>query len=287
MTADGRPRRACVIGWPVAHSLSPALHTYWLKTHGIAGEYTHAAVPPAEFADFVRSMPARGFAGGNVTVPHKIEALRLCDAVEPVAIAIGAVNTIWFEGGRLRGTNTDAVGFLDTLDDQTPGWDEHRHRPAVVIGAGGAARAIVWALAQRGFESLRIANRTLATAQEVAKLAPGAVAVPLSALADALEGVALVVNTSTLGMDGAPPLDIDLSPVRDDAVVSDLVYKPLETGLLRAARLRGLRTADGIGMLLHQGVPGFERWFGVRPTVTADLRAHVLDAMRARDAAQP
>lgn len=278
-------KKVCVIGWPVAHSLSPAVHGHWLKELGISGEYGRAAVPPSEFAAFVRSMPERGLCGANITVPHKLEALRLCDEVEPVAQAIGAVNTIWFEDGRLYGTNTDAAGFLANLDDQTPSWDAAPDTPAVVIGAGGAARAIVWGLVQRGFRNLRIVNRTPANAEDVAKLAGEATSVHLlSALGEALGGARFVVNTSTLGMTGNPPLEPDLSEVDTNAVVSDLVYKPLETGLLRAARARGLRTSDGIGMLLHQAVPGFEKWFGQRPTVTPELREHVLAAMREQEA---
>lgn len=272
-------KRVCVIGWPVEHSLSPVIHNYWLTQYGLAGEYTKAAVPPGAFAEFVRAMPGEGFVGANVTVPHKLEALRLCDEVEPAATAIGAVNTLWFENGKLLGANTDAGGFLASLDDQTPGWDAHRDAPAVVIGAGGAARAIVWALAERGFKNLRIVNRTLQSAEDVARLAAGrATAFPFSSLGEALDGAAFVVNTSTLGMTGAPPLDIDLEPVAADAVVCDIVYKPLETGLLKAARARGLRTADGLGMLLHQAVPGFAKWFGVTPAVTAELRSLVLAA---------
>lgn len=274
-------KRACVIGWPVSHSLSPAIHGYWLRTYGINGEYLKAAVEPENFLQFVRDLAVNGFCGGNITVPHKIEAHRLCERRDAAAEAIGAVNTVWLDAGKLAGSNTDAFGFLANLDSEAPGWD--RAGPAVVIGAGGAARAIVWALRQRGFEDIRIVNRTKLRAEELAAAFP-----PAAAWADlgrALSGARLVVNTSTLGMKGAPALDIDLSSAALEATVCDIVYSPLETALLSQARRRGLRAVDGLGMLLHQAVPGFEIWFGVRPDVTPELRRAVLDAIAARESA--
>lgn len=272
--------RACVIGWPISHSLSPAIHGYWLKAYGVNGEYCKVAVEPAAFEGFLMNLAANGFCGGNITVPHKIEAHRLCERRDAAAEAIGAVNTVWLERGRLAGSNTDAFGFLANLDSEAPKWD--RGGPAVVIGAGGAARAITWALRHRGFEDIRIANRTKPRAEELAAAFPPASAHGLEELSSVLEGAHVIVNTSTLGMDGAPPLNVDLSPAARDATVCDVVYSPLETGLLSEARRRGLRAVDGLGMLLHQAVPGFEIWFGVRPEVTAALRETVLAAIEAR-----
>ncbi len=276
-------KRACVMGWPVSHSLSPAIHGYWLKKYGIDGEYVKAAVEPKGFESFLKSLAARGFCGGNVTVPHKIEAYRLCERRDASAEAIGAVNTVWLDGGRLAGSNTDAFGFLANLDSEAPGWD--RAGPAAVIGAGGAARAIVWALLQRGFRDIRIVNRTKPRAEELAAAFPPASPFDLEALGSALAGAHLVVNASTLGMKGAPPLDIDLSKAAPDATVCDIVYSPLETRLLKQARDRGMKAVDGLGMLLHQAVPGFEIWFGARPEVTAELRDVVLGAIAARESA--
>ncbi len=278
-------KRACVIGWPVSHSLSPVIHGAWLKTCGIDGEYLKAAVEPEKFNSFLKGLAANGFCGGNITVPHKIEAHRLCERLDAAAEAIGAVNTVWLDAGKLAGSNTDAFGFLANLDSEAPGWD--RAAPAVVIGAGGAARAIVWALRQRDFEDIRIVNRTRPRADELAAAFPPASACDWADLGRALAGARLVVNTSTLGMIGAPALNIDLSPAAADATVCDIVYSPLETALLSQARRRGMRAVDGLGMLLHQAVPGFEIWFGVRPQVTPDLRQTVLDAIAARESASP
>jgi shikimate dehydrogenase len=275
-------KRACVIGWPIAHSLSPAIHGYWLKRYGISGEYVKEAVEPKDFEGFLKSLAERGFQGANITVPHKITAYRLCDSRDAAAEAIGAVNTVSVEDGKLAGSNTDAFGFVASLDSAAPGWD--REGAAAVIGAGGAARAVVWALRQRGFEDIRIVNRTKARAEELAAAFPAARACSFDALDRALKGAGFVVNASTLGMKGAPPLDIDLSPAARGATVCDIVYTPLETGLLAQARRLGLNAVDGLGMLLHQAAPGFEAWFGVRPEVTAELRAAVLAAIAAREA---
>ncbi len=278
-------KRAFVVGWPISHSLSPAIHGYWLKTYGADGEYRKEAVEPKDFAGFLTNLAAHGFCGGNITVPHKIEAHRLCDRRDAAAEAIGAVNTVWLDGERLAGSNTDAFGFLANLDSEAAGWD--RSGPAVVIGAGGAARAIVWALLQRGFEDIRIVNRTKTRASELAAAFPPASAYGFEDLDHALEGAGLIVNASTLGMKGAPPLVVDLSSAAEEATVCDIVYAPLETELLAKARRRGLKAVDGLGMLLHQAVPGFEIWFGVRPEVTANLRRAVLAAIEAREKAQP
>ncbi len=273
--------RACVIGWPVSHSLSPVIHGYWLKQCGIDAEYVKAPVEPKDLATFLTNLAANRFCGGNITVPHKIEAHRICEHRDAAADAIGAVNTVWLDGGRLAGSNTDGYGFLANLDSEAAGWD--RQGAAVVIGAGGAARAIVWALRQRGIEDIRIVNRTRARAVELAAAFPPASAHGLEALDRVLQGAALIVNASTLGMKGAPPLDIDLSHTAPEATVCDIVYSPLETELLGQARERGLRAVDGLGMLLHQAVPGFEIWFGVRPQVTPELRKAVLATITERD----
>ncbi len=274
-------KRACVIGWPVSHSLSPVIHGYWLEKSGIDAEYVKAAVEPKDLAVFLTNLAANRYCGGNVTVPHKIEAHRLCERRDAAADAIGAVNTVWLDGGRLTGSNTDARGFLANLDSEAADWD--RPGPAVVIGAGGAARAIVWALHQRGFEDIRIVNRTKSRAEELAAAFPPASAHDFEALGRALQGAALIVNTSTLGMKGVPRLDIDLSAAAPDATVCDIVYSPLETDLFVQARRRGLKAVDGLGMLLHQAVPGFEIWFGIRPEVTPELREAVLAAIAARE----
>jgi shikimate dehydrogenase len=269
-------KKACVIGWPVAHSRSPLIHTYWLRKYGIDGVYERQAVEPERFGAFVDGMAAAGFAGGNVTLPHKEYAFRLVDVCDAAAKAAEAVNTIWFQDGRLHGANTDIYGFLANLDERTPGWDA-RHACAAVLGAGGAARGIVRGLLDRGFEEIRLLNRTAEKADALAGLFGGGVhAADWSVRAESLAGCDLLVNTTSLGMSGQRPLDINLAALPAEAVVTDIVYAPLDTGLLKAARLHGNRACDGLGMLLHQAVPGFERWFGVRPEVTPELRAHIV-----------
>jgi shikimate dehydrogenase len=274
-------KRACVIGWPISHSLSPVIHDYWLKHHDLDGEYVTAAVAPEAFDAFLTNLSGRGFCGANITIPHKIEAYRLCERRDSAAQAIGAVNTVWLDHGALCGANTDAYGFAANLDREALGWD--RGGPAVVIGAGGAARAIVFTLVQRGFEDIRIVNRSTMRAQELAASFPPSRPFGFEAVGRMIEGAQLVVNCSTLGMAGSPPLDIDLAGAAANAAVCDIVYHPLETGLLRQARKRKLTAVDGLGMLLHQAVPAFERWFGVRPEVTSGLRRAVLDAIVRRE----
>jgi shikimate dehydrogenase len=274
--------RVCITGQPVSYSRSPLLHGFWLKEHGIDGFYGREEVPPDTAADFYRTLADRGYAGCNVTAPNKEIAFSVLDAADPSAVALGAANTLWLEDGRLCGANTDGYGFLANLDATVPGWEGAR-RLALVLGAGGASRAVVRGLVERGFDRVLLVNRTLARAEEVAKPFPGTVhpkgweGVP-AALAEA----DILVNTTSLGMKGAEPMAIDLSPLRDEAVVSDVVYVPLITPLLKLAAARGLRTVDGLGMLLHQGVPGFERWFGVRPKVSEALRAFIIEDLRAK-----
>ena len=264
--------KACVIGWPVEHSRSPLIHGHWLARYGVDGDYTRQAVAPDEFADFVRFMPDHGFAGGNVTVPHKEAALECAQHADDAARAIGAANTLWFEDGRLHASNTDAYGFLSNLDEAAPGWDDARP-VAIVLGAGGAARAILHALLARGLREIRLLNRTRSRAEALAAHFGGRILVDDWEARDVqLEGCGLLVNTTTLGMTGEAPLQINLARAPDDAVVTDLVYAPLQTQLLKRAGEKGLRSVDGLGMLLHQAVPGFEKWFGVRPQVTPELR---------------
>jgi shikimate dehydrogenase len=268
-----RPPAACLIGWPAAHSRSPLIHRYWLRTLGIEGGYVIEAVPPDEFKDFIFRLSLRGFVGANVTIPHKERALELTKP-DARARAVGAANTLWFADGELCSTNTDVEGFIDNLDACAEGWD--RCDEALVLGAGGSSRAVLFGLLDRGVKRIHLANRTMARAKALAEQF-GANVVPVAwdAIGDLLPRTGLLVNTTSLGMKGQPPLEIDLAPLPPQAVVADLVYVPLDTPLLAAARARDLRTADGLGMLLHQAVRGFELWFGRRPEVTAELRALV------------
>jgi shikimate dehydrogenase len=273
MTSATRPRAACLIGWPAAHSRSPLIHHYWLRKLGIEGGYVIEAVPPDEFQDFVFRLALRGFVGANVTIPHKERVLALTKP-DARAHAIGAANTLWFADGELCSTNTDIEGFLSNLDAAAPGWDQAEE--VLVLGAGGAARAVVFGLLERGIARVHLANRTRARADALAdQFGDKVLPVAWEAFADLLPRAKLLVNTTSLGMHGQGALHLDVGKLPDDAVVTDLVYVPLDTPLLAAARGRGLKTADGLGMLLHQAVRGFELWFGRRPEVTAELRALV------------
>jgi shikimate dehydrogenase len=271
MTAVTKPRAACLIGWPAAHSRSPLIHHYWLRKLGIAGGYVIEAVPPEEFQDFVLRLSFRGFIGANVTLPHKERALEL-STPDARARAVGAANTLWFADGELRSTNTDVEGFVNNLDACASGWDAAEE--ALVLGAGGSSRAVMFGLVERGIKRVHLANRTAARAQVLADQF-GAAVHPVSweAIADLLPRAELLVNTTSLGMHGQPALEVDVGLLPPQAVVADLVYVPLQTPLLGAAKVRGLKTADGLGMLLHQAVRGFELWFGQRPEVTSELRA--------------
>lgn len=272
--AEGR--RAFVCGHPIAHSRSPKIHGYWLERYGIAGSYEAMDVAPDDFSGFVSTLSEQGFAGGNVTIPNKENAFRLVERRDHAAEEIGAVNTLWFEDGVLWGSNTDSYGFAANLDQHAAGWD--RARVALVLGAGGASRAIVHALKSRGFDDIRLLNRTVERASELANaFGPKTSAHPLQAANELAGDAGLVVNATSLGMHGAAealPLDVERLP--DGALVTDIVYVPLETPLLAAARARGLKTVDGLGMLLHQATPGFERWFGCKPEVTHELRAMIV-----------
>ncbi|RIK86093.1 MAG: shikimate dehydrogenase [Hyphomicrobiales bacterium] len=273
--AEAAAPRAFVVGHPIAHSRSPLIHGFWLETLGIAGSYERLDVHPDAIDAFLRGLPRSGFVGGNVTIPHKQAAHRAADRLDAAAEAIGAANTLWLEDGRLVAGNTDAHGFAASLDSQAPGW--RQARTALVLGAGGAARAVVFALKEAGFADIRLVNRTLARAQELAdRFGPGVSAHGWDAAGELSADAGLVVNTSSLGMAGKDALPLDVSLLPGDAIVADIVYVPLETPLLAAARARGLVGVDGLGMLLHQAVPGFERWFGARPQVTPALRERIV-----------
>jgi shikimate dehydrogenase len=273
MAALTKPRAACLIGWPAAHSRSPLIHHYWLRTLGIEGGYNIEAVPPEGFAEFALHLSAHGFVGANVTIPHKERALAL-SVPDARARAVGAANTLWYEGSELRSTNTDIEGFVNNLDACAKGWD--KIDDALVLGAGGSSRAVVFGLVERGFKRVHLANRTLARARALADQF-GETVHPIAweNIREVLPHAGLLVNTTSLGMHGQPALELDVSLLPSGALVADLVYVPLETPLLQASRARGLNTADGLGMLLHQAVRGFELWFGRRPEVTPELRALV------------
>lgn len=272
-------KKAFVVGHPIAHSRSPKIHGHWLGRYGIDGSYQAVDVDPANVAAFFAALAERGFAGGNVTIPHKEAAFAAAVRHDAAAELIGAVNTLWLEDGLLAGGNTDAHGFAANLDEFAPGWA--KNGPAVVLGAGGAARAVVHALKVRGVKDIRIVNRTLSRAEDLRDRFGTGITAHGEAPPDLLSDAGLLVNTTSLGMAGKGeakgeelPADPALLPAH--AVVTDIVYVPLETPLLRLTRARGLRTVDGLGMLLHQAVPGFERWFGRRPEVTPDLRALIV-----------
>ncbi len=277
MIPTGKARLAGVMGWPVGHSRSPLLHGFWLDRHGIDGAYVPLAVPPGRIEQAVRALPALGFRGCNVTVPHKESVMAALDRIDPAARRIGAVNTIVVaEDGSLAGSNTDGFGFLENLREGSPGWRASAG-PAVVLGAGGASRAILVALMDAGAPEIRLLNRTAERAERLAAELGGPIRVlPWDRRTQALDGAALMVNTTTQGMAGEPPLEIDLAALPPSAVVTDIVYTPLITPLLAQAKARGNAVVDGLGMLLHQARPGFEAWFGHRPEVTADLRSFVL-----------
>lgn len=278
---SGNAMLAGVMGWPVGHSKSPRLHGYWLRHYGIDGTYVPLAVQPERIEQALRALPVLGFRGCNLTIPHKELAVSIVDEIDPVAKRVGAVNTIVVKpNGELAGRNTDVAGFSQNLisagfvlDTQNP--------TATVLGAGGAARAIVVALQDMGLSEIRIVNRDQARAEALTRYVGGAarfVIFDWSHAGKALEGSGLVVNSTSLGMTGQPPLEIDLSPMDPKGWVTDAVYAPLETSLLVQAKKKGLRCVDGLGMLLYQAAPGFEAWFGIKPEVTPALREHMLSA---------
>jgi shikimate dehydrogenase len=276
-------KRACVIGFPVAHSRSPLIHNYWLREHKIDGDYIHHEVKPEDIDQFLKNFSKQNFVGCNVTLPHKEAAARNVSHATPVVRTLGVANTLWLQDGKLQGDNTDVAGFLAHLDDSIPRWDKKTEH-AVVLGAGGAARSIVYGLNERGVEKITIVNRSHERAAQLVKeIKIESNIAGFDETESLIPSADLLVNTTSLGMKGQPPLEIDLKNLKKSAAVCDIVYVPLETDLLRQARERGHAVVDGLGMLLHQAVPGFERWFGVRPAVTKELRALIVDDL-AKDA---
>ena len=271
-------RKAFILGDPIEHSLSPDIHGYWLREHGIDGSYEAFNVPPAYLAKTLRKLAAEGYVGGNITIPHKEKALMLCDELSDAAREIGAVNTIIFKDGKVFGDNTDAYGFMENIVSRET--FAFGGKKALVLGAGGASRAVVYALQKAGSEVL-IANRTAERAEKLAENF-GCGVLDWSKLSE-LNDIDFLVNTTSLGMEGQDALSIDLTALPSSALVTDIVYNPLETELLKQANERDLKAVDGLGMLLHQAVPGFEKWFGARPEVTPDLRDSVLKALKARE----
>lgn len=265
-------KQACVIGWPIEHSRSPTIHGYWLKRYGIEGSYTKRAVPPEEIERFLKSLAAEGLAGCNVTIPHKEAAFRLADEREASATAVGAANTLWLDAkGRLCAANTDTYGFMAHLSHSAEDWGR-RDAPVSILGAGGAARAIVYGFLEAGVAEIRVFNRSEARAETLARdFGPRVKVFSWDQRSRASTEAVVLVNTTSVGLKGEGALDMDFTDFHPDCIVSDIVYVPLETGLIRDARRHGLRTVDGLGMLLHQAVPGFEQWFGVRPEVTIEL----------------
>lgn len=265
-------KRACVIGWPVEQSRSPLIHGYWLRRYGIDGTYTKEAVRPEDAVQFLRSLTLRGFAGCNVTVPHKELAFAAAAERDAAAAAIGAANTVWVENGRLCCANTDSYGFRTHLNLSHPDW-RRRDAAVSILGAGGAARAIVHAFLVAGVGEIRVYNRSFERAEALAAhFGRGVVAKPWAQRSDGASDCGVIVNTTTLGMKGDGDPGLDFTACRPSTVVCDIVYVPLETSFLATARRAGLPTVDGLGMLLHQAVPGFETWFGLRPEVTDELR---------------
>ena len=274
----GRTKLAGVMGWPIAHSRSPQLHAYWLRRYGIDGAYLPLPVTPKNLGEALRALPKLGFTGANLTIPHKEAAVGIVDDLDSHAKRIGAVNTIVVEeNGRLLGRNTDGFGFIEHLRHTIPDWAAS-DGPAVLLGAGGAARAAAVALHDAGIPEIRIVNRTFGRAQSLVESLDGnATAHAWDDIAQAMQGAALLANTTSLGLSGQPALALPLEPLPMTAIVYDIVYAPLETALLARAKARGNPVVDGLGMLLHQARPGFEAWFGVAPEVTAELRAAVLE----------
>ena len=277
---------AGIMGWPVAHSRSPALHNFWLEQNGIDGVYVPLAVKPEDLQRALRGLPALGFRGCNLTIPHKRNAMEIVDRIEPMAHRVGAINTVIVApDGALEGRNTDVFGFRESLRESMPDWSAGAG-PAVVLGAGGAARAVVAALVEERATAVRLVNRTIeraaALAKDIAIPQTDITVHPWSERNAVLEGAGLLVNTTSLGMADEPPLTLDLSALPQRAIVVDVVYVPLETLLLAEARRRGNTVVDGLGMLLHQGRPGFEAWFGTAVRVTRDLRAAVLTTLAPR-----
>lgn len=269
--------RAFVAGYPIKHSRSPLIHGHWLSKYGLVGSYEKIAVAPSDFPDFIATLKTTAslYRGGNITIPHKEAACLLADEVDPLAEELGAANTLWLEDGRLRAMNTDGLGFVANLDARRPGWAQVER--AIVLGAGGASRAVLQALRDRGIAEIHVVNRTLERARElVHRFGKPLEAHGMDALESLLDGAGLFVNTSSLGMDGSEAPLLPFERMKSDGLVTDIVYVPLKTPFLLQAERAGLSTVDGLGMLLHQAAPGFEKWFGRKPEVTEELRNLVL-----------
>ena len=276
--------KACVIGWPIKHSRSPLIHNYWLKKYGILGIYEKVAVPPDELPLFIKNLSANGFEGCNVTIPHKESVFVHVEVTDAVTRQIGAVNTVYFEDKKQYGLNTDGYGFISNLKSMVPSWNSEG-KTCAILGAGGASRAIIAILLNEGVKKIFLVNRTKPRAQNLAReFGDKVIPIGFDEIEKALSKADLLVNTTSLGMTGQPPLDISLGSLPSNCVVYDIVYDPLETNLLKQAKDKNLQTVDGLGMLLHQAVPGFEKWFGVRPQVTDDLKALlVADLMKDKE----
>jgi len=272
----GEKRKAFVVGFPIDHSLSPFIHGFWLETYKIKGSYEAYAVLPENFMKFITTLKENGFVGGNVTLPHKEQALQLADYCDDAAKAIGAANSLWFEEGRLCASNSDAYGFSRNLDDFAPDWRDTQ--TALVLGAGGAARAIIFALKQQRFKKILLVNRTPSRAQKLAVYFGSLInVVDWQYINDYLDKVDLIINTTSIGLNNNKAVfPLDFSYAQKDVIVHDIVYTPLKTYFLQAAAMQGLKTVDGLGMLLHQAVFGFERWFGIKPTVSPELRRLII-----------
>ncbi|MBX8813667.1 shikimate dehydrogenase [Ochrobactrum sp. MR34] len=274
-------KQAFVTGFPIKHSRSPLIHNYWLQRYGLSGSYKAIENSPENFPHFANTLAEQGLRGGNVTIPHKETAFALCEKRDAAAEAIGAVNTLWIDAeNKLNGGNTDAYGFVANLDAQLPDWDKGG-KTALVLGAGGASRAVLYALLNRGFEKIIVVNRTVERAQALADHFGSKIeATGWDQAQGFVSSADVIVNTTSLGMSGhgeAEAFPLDFSAAKAGAVATDIVYIPLETPFLAQARQAGLRCVDGLGMLLHQAVPGFEHWFGLRPEVTDELRQIILN----------
>jgi len=276
-------KKAFVTGWPINHSKSPLLHGFWLKYYGIEGSYEPIAVSEDQFTNFLEKISQGEFAGGNITIPHKEMAFKIIENKDEAATKIGAINTLWLENGKLKGSNTDAYGFAANLDDYAPQW--RNGKTAIVMGAGGASRAVIYAILGAGFDRVLIFNRTFSRAENLAKhFGEKSKAQEWTTLEAEIVHADFIVNTTSLGMAGHESDDPNFqlptfSNAQKNLIVTDIVYTPLETPFLKMANEKGLKTVDGLGMLLHQAVPGFEKWFGIKPDVSAALRAHILEAL--------
>ncbi len=267
---------AGVIGWPIKQSRSPLIHGHWLQSHKIDGSYEKIAVDPERLESFIKTLKQNNLSGLNVTVPHKEMVFKFADEVTNEAKAIGAANTLWFENDKLIAGNTDAYGFITHLKQSAPSWK--KNKPAMVLGAGGAARAILYALLNEGVPEIKLTNRTKNRAENLAKeFGPKIKVIEWIEKENHLDDCGLLVNSTSLGMTGSTPLEMNISSLPKTAICYDIVYAPLETQMLKDAKSLSLGTVDGLGMLLHQAVPGFEKWFGVRPVVTNELRQIILD----------